>query len=125
MNKMDIHSIIIDDKYVLTCIGSEKSICNLREIKHSGEVSKLVDFLIENNIYCNLSFDEGVECVFSDKELKRLMDVGLLVDGVLAVEAMFLTYKGDIYEKANVLGFNKEEVDDILNNSSWLEKFDF
>ena len=123
MNKMDIYAIKITAEKMILCIGSKENISKLKKFNHKYNVSNVVTFLIENNIYCNVDYID--DCILTNEDLQRLNDNGLLVDCDLAIEAMILKNPKKTYDNLEFLKTNKEEIDYIFENSWWLDKFDF
>lgn len=133
MNKIDIYAIKFSDDKMLICIGSEENIRNLKESDFNHDKKKLVNYIIENEIYCNLSYkyenDEYDECIIDVDDIGRLIDNGLLISSELALEAMILKNKEKTYESLDFIkqeiGKTKGDIDYIFANSWWLNKFEF
>lgn len=133
MDKIDIYAIKFSDDKMLICIGSEENIRNLKESDFNHDKKKLVNYIIENGIYCNLSYkyenDEYDECIIDVDDIGRLIDNGLLISSELALEAMILKNKEKTYESLDFIkqeiGKTKEDIDDVFANSWWLNKFEF
>ena len=110
---------------MIICIGSERSIEKLRKFEHHKKVENVVDFLINNGIYCAVSCDSGKdEDVIPMEYLTRLADNDLLVSAELAVEAFILSDKEKTYSGLDFLEMTKEEVDEIFTKSWWLSIFE-
>ena len=95
-------------------------------MEHPQLSVELINFLIENNIYCHVSCEyEGQESsVISVEEIEKLESNGLLVDNELAIEAIILSNPDKSYDNLDAIEKTKEEVDNILKNSWWLYKFE-
>jgi hypothetical protein len=126
MKKIDMHVIKPTKDSMLICIGYEDDIIRLKEFNHENSVSKVINFLIENNIYCHVSCEyEGDETkIVSIEELEELDKNELLVNSELAFEAMILTTPDKAYDNLKIMGRTKEEIDNIFQSSWWLDKFD-
>lgn len=131
MDKIDIYAIKFSDDKMLICIGSEENIRNLKESDFNHDKSRLIDYLIKNRIYCNLSceYECGIEDIINGNDVERLIDNGLLISAELALEAMMLKNKEKTYESLDYIKQNinksKEDIDYIFANSWWLNKFEF
>ena len=131
INKADIYVINFGKGKMVLFVGSEDSINGLKAITSKDGKKKLVDYMIENNIYCNLCCknEDDVADIFDMEDNNRLINSGLLIDTKLAFEAMVLknpdkTYNGlDFIEKET--GDTKEDIDNIFVDSWWLDKFEF
>lgn len=131
MDKADIYMLSFGKGRKVLFVGSEESINGLKGISSKDGEKKLVDYVIENNIYCNLCCEneDDVADIFDMEDNKRLIDSGLLIDTKLAFEAMVLknpdkTYNGLEFIKETT-GDTKEDIDNIFANSWWLDKFEF
>lgn len=129
MDKMDIYMIRVSGGRMLLCIGSEDGIKRLSNLKHDYNMSKVVDFLIDNHIYCNMCCEKEDDVFLLDEDLDRLINNGLLVSPELAFSATVLKKKDEIYNNLEyiheLIGVSKEDIDDIFVNSWWLDKFEF
>lgn len=126
MSKISLHLLKPCDYGLLICIGTEESIGKLKEFNHEYNINNVINFLIENNIYCHVSCEyEGQESsLISVEEIEKLESNGLLVDNKLAIEAMILSNPDKSYDNLDAIEKTKEEVDNILKNSWWLYKFE-
>lgn len=131
MNKADIYMLSFGKGRKVLFVGSEESINGLEKITPKDGKSKLVDYIIENNIYCNLCCEneDDTLSIFDMEDNQRLIDSDLLIDAKLAFEAMVLknpdkTYDGLEFIKETT-GDTKEDIDNIFANSWWLDKFEF
>lgn len=134
MDKMDLHRMYLDEDRMLLLIGSEKSISEFKEyiqIKKTNDdydLGSVVDFIIQKEIYCNVSCKyEGIK-FFSDEDSDRLLGCGLLIDSEFAFEAMILKNRDKLNDSMSfiedTIDKNKEEIDKILRESEWLYRFE-
>ena len=101
MSKISLHLLKPCDYGLLICIGTEESIGRLKEFNHEYNINNVINFLIENNIYCYVS------CEYEGQE-----------------SSMILSNPDKSYDNLDAIEKTKEEVDNILKNSWWLYKFE-
>lgn len=136
MDKMDLHVIRIDNNMIVTFVGGEDNIAALKVLLSgikigSGKMGIVVEYLVKNEIYCNVCSEYDGICnsnVFTADNLNKLDECGLLVNDELAFEAMILKNKDKLNDSMSyiedTIGKNKDEIDRILRESEWLYKFE-
>jgi len=136
MDKMDLHVIRINEDKIITFIGNEDNIAALKvllsEIKiDCGKMGIVVEYLVKNGVYCNVccEYDSvGKGGIFTDDDMNRLDECGLLVSDELAFEAMILKNRDKLNDSMSfiedTIGKSSEEIESILKESEWLYKFE-
>lgn len=96
-----------------------------------GKMGIVVEYLVKNGVYCNVCCEYesvGKGGIFTDNDMSRLDECGLLISDELAFEAMILKNRDRLNDSMsyieNTIGKNKEEIENILKESEWLYKFE-
>ena len=125
MGRIDLHAFKVSKEGVIYCISDKERIDNLKLFNHECNVDNIINYIIHNGIYCGLCCEDGnEESVLSEDNMWKLSDSGLLVNNDLIFEALVLCNIEKSYESLEYLERTKEEIDEIVNNSWWVDKFD-
>lgn len=136
MDKMDLHVIRINNSTIVTFVGGEDNIAALKVLLSwikidYGKMDIVVDYLTENGIYCNICCEYGGVGnggIFTDNDMSRLDECGLLVSDELTFEAMILKNRDKLNDSMSfiedTIGKNEDEIERILRESEWLYKFE-
>lgn len=128
MGKIDLHVFKIAKEGCIYCIGDKDNISKLKEFKHKYNIDNVINFLVENKIYCGLVCSDDSGDILSEDNMWKLSDNGLLVDYGLVVEALILCNIKQTYDNIEEFEMNfemsKKDIDDVVNNSWWVDKFE-
>ena len=118
-----VQPIRLDEFNVLGCVGTKTAIDVLQKDK-SSDIIALINFLSRNNIYCCiLCENEDNLITLPDSAIDILYGSGLIIDDALFVEAMILSDLEKSYQGLDIIEMTKEELDDLVQNSWWSDKF--
>ena len=127
MNKIDIFisRYTKNTENMIMCISSEEKIQKLQNFNHHHKVSNLIDFIIENDIYCYIYHDdkenEENTTLLSENQINLLQSKKLFISNELAIEAILLKNADRAYDSIKEFNFDKKEIDNVLTSSWWLD----